>query len=808
MTLKNDNTPSTVPDRTSITFWLSAIATVSFIFITPFYKALFNGYSPQFELPISSAISVGSIILLIISILFIGKWSLHDQGDLLGLAVWLIPLSYYLSYLFAASPHLALIGVYIQSLYTIFFIAGLYLSRIKEGSSVIQESILYSGYLIMLFGIGNLFGNLYYKDAVMPSDGIRLTSVFQYANSYAAFLISVTICCLFKIVNSKKTQIVFFHSLVLTGTILSFFMTLSRGALVLFPAILLLSIIILPLARQLILIFYLFIGVASALIINGRITEIALEISKLVQAGTEKTVGFSSPFSIKGWLILTIASLVTALLITLFQKYVFSHLEEKLGNINKLRFAKLIIPFASVFLGLIITFLIFAETGIRSLLPTTLRDRIENINLTQHSVLERGTFYKDGYKLIKEHFFFGAGGGGWATLYEKYQNNPYTSRQAHSFFLQYWIEAGLIGLLLFLALVLFVFFKYLSSIFRDESENGYLFYIPSVTLLVHSSIDFDMSFLYLGCLLFLCLGGMASTTTLTPLLKQTGKQIGRSLGYIYPICLIISSVALFLASIITHKANSNYLIAIDKLQKQQPFQEVMDSLNQSIKLQSNNVDYLGTKANLLVQAYQQTHNKTFYEEFKKVILQAKQKEPNSRIIIESEFSMFQLNQQLTDSLYVLERALTNYPWDMSLYERSILFNNQLALKAKTSGDVESYKKYSTRSIQIYEQFKSKIAYLDTLPKEQFKGRDFFISKNVYLAVGQIYYLDNRYAEASDLLEKAATNINLDVPENRIIARWYISSLLKLNKNNESMYKELIEKDPNERQEISDLIKIN
>lgn len=60
--------------------------------------------------------------------------------------------------------------------------------------------------------------------------------------------------------------------------------------------------------------------------------------------------------------------------------------------------------------------------------------RLENINFQQHSVLERITFYKDAMKVVKDYPIIGTGGGGWSSLYEQYQNNPYISRQVHNFF--------------------------------------------------------------------------------------------------------------------------------------------------------------------------------------------------------------------------------------------------------------------------------------------------------------------------------------------------------------------------------------
>lgn len=53
-----------------------------------------------------------------------------------------------------------------------------------------------------------------YSDAVMTdANGLRLTSVFQYANSYAAFLIALLLCSIYLTVTSKNGYLHFFIAL-------------------------------------------------------------------------------------------------------------------------------------------------------------------------------------------------------------------------------------------------------------------------------------------------------------------------------------------------------------------------------------------------------------------------------------------------------------------------------------------------------------------------------------------------------------------------------------------------------------------
>jgi hypothetical protein len=184
----------TSDEHKSIIFWLIMAFVVLFMFIAPFYKGLFNGGSWTFEGPIYWSVMWSSIVLLLISIYFFKHWILEDTRDVLSILIWLIPLSYLISSWNAASYHSAINGVYIHVMYAVFFLIGLYFTRSKLGFSIVQYSIVGSGYMLVIYGFLNWFGNVEYKDAIL---GNRLSNVFQYPNTYAAYLIALLFATLF-----------------------------------------------------------------------------------------------------------------------------------------------------------------------------------------------------------------------------------------------------------------------------------------------------------------------------------------------------------------------------------------------------------------------------------------------------------------------------------------------------------------------------------------------------------------------------------------------------------------------------------
>ena len=71
----------------------------------------------------------------------------------------------------------------------------------------------------------------------------------------------------------------------------------------------------------------------------------------------------------------------------------------------------------------------------------------------------RLVYYTDALKIITSsplNFIFGVGGNGFRTLYETVQTTEYISLETHSLFMQIFVESGMLGLITFLAIVVYV----------------------------------------------------------------------------------------------------------------------------------------------------------------------------------------------------------------------------------------------------------------------------------------------------------------------------------------------------------------
>ncbi|MFD2880528.1 hypothetical protein ACFTAO_38665 [Paenibacillus rhizoplanae] len=150
----------------------------------------------EFEKPIYVAALLSGLLLLACAILYFKAFRLEGQRDLLTAAALLLPLTYALSLLGAASHYMAMNMLFTQFTYAAIFITSMYLLRQKRLNYTIQLGVLTIAYLIVGFGLLNwlgswkLAGSLVgwfsptvvggrYGDAVMTdSNGLRLTSIF------------------------------------------------------------------------------------------------------------------------------------------------------------------------------------------------------------------------------------------------------------------------------------------------------------------------------------------------------------------------------------------------------------------------------------------------------------------------------------------------------------------------------------------------------------------------------------------------------------------------------------------------------
>ncbi|WP_193726581.1 O-antigen ligase family protein [Paenibacillus guangzhouensis] len=790
--IKNTTSKISKHDQTSLIQWILMGVLALFLLWSPLWAALFNGQQITFERPLYEAMRWVAVIMLITGVYLFKNWRPGDIKDWYAILVFALPLTYLISLIPAASHYQALNMVYVYLIYAIIFVVGLYFTRNARDNSIIRNTLLVSTYFTVFFGLFHWFGNSKfiadvlgwliplksaagtYLDAVMTdSNGLRLTSFFQYANTYAAFLIAILFASAFLLVKSRKWYVSAIHAFMLVPIILSFFLTLSRAAYVILPVVFLIVILCLKPYRQIMYTVHMAIAFIASMAILNKVTTIGISVNEQ----------FNGSESLKGWMLTLGVSLAVAILATLSQQFVTPWLQQKLNQFGQRKASSLIMPAAAVILGVVMVF-VFIGTSAKNLLPENVKIRLENINFNQHSVLERGTFYKDAMKLVADYPVFGAGGGAWYSMYEKYQHNPYISRQAHSFFFQNIVEVGIVGFSVLVGLLILFFYTYLKNFVRSEEndrDSHFYYFIIAIALLIHSALDFDLSYVYVGVLLFLCLGAMLAnikSQESVKLKKLTG------LKWAYPSFISVLALVMFIFAQMSLSANASFMTSLTMVQQQtsNDYNQIVTPLNKALGLREN-PDYTQLKVQLLQSVYSQNQNQPFYDEAQSLLDKTLKKEPYNFGLISLQMKQYDLIGDKKKQLTLVEEQLKNFPWNMTLYENAIQLNI----------NSENY----DAALATYQKILDQKQVLASLPKEQSQGRAFDITPKTNLDIAKIYFTQANYEKASAFIKPLLTADYNDAV-NKDMARYYVISLQKQGTTDQAVYDALVATGVNEK----------
>jgi tetratricopeptide (TPR) repeat protein len=154
-------------------------------------------------------------------------------------------------------------------------------------------------------------------------------------------------------------------------------------------------------------------------------------------------------------------------------------------------------------------------------LPPALRQRLSSFSLSEQSAWGRLAWSRDALAIVKDYPILGLGGGGWASRYFQYQSYGYFTRQVHNDFAQIWVETGTVGLLALLAFLAGSAYA-LIRLVRGRGTNSHL---PTglagspgsaallaglggaaAMLALHSLMDFNLAIAAVGILLWAVLG--------------------------------------------------------------------------------------------------------------------------------------------------------------------------------------------------------------------------------------------------------------------------------------------------------------
>ena len=180
-------------------------------------------------------------------------------------------------------------------------------------------------------------------------------------------------------------------------------------------------------------------------------------------------------------------------------------------------------------------------------LPTKIVDKVRDIGLSTISITERFEYMKDSCKLIGKYGLLGIGADGWKDRQKEVQDYFNFANEIHSYPLEVFCEFGTVGFIGIAGIIVEVFILVFKLIKNKKRRNLRIGIVLAISiLLMHSFMDFELSFMYLLIILFSLL---ACTTEVNNEREYCKENKFKIITYIENlICIISMIVATYFAS--------------------------------------------------------------------------------------------------------------------------------------------------------------------------------------------------------------------------------------------------------------------
>lgn len=436
-----------------------------------FFQGLF--YAREYLLALAVLFPLGALLF----------W-LRGSGPRWGwehLGLWLLPLGYLLPFLTGpVTRGPALYGLLLVAAFPLAYRVGQWMRLGSRLGVLPLHGTFWALVLVCLAGAGAVTGYLHHPSYLT---GSMLDSTLQYHNAFAAVMGLGVLLGLGLLLGTRTP---WGQAAVLTGLVLvegGWMLSQSRGVFVLLPlALLVLGILLRPGERTRYLWGVLITWPASAL-------GIGLMHHMLNTGHPLRALLVFPAAAVAGGVLGAVALLLTG------------RAQRAMAWIGGgVLLLALVAGGAEAFLHRHHLLLILGH-----LLPSTLVQRVGRITLQSVNLQARFDLWRIALILIGKNPLLGYGAGAWQNLYHTYQSQYVIANLTHQFYLQTWIEGGILaigGLLLWLAGMVKCLIRDRQT--RSVTENGAL--VAAGLVLVHSAMDFDMSYASIAVLVFLLLG--------------------------------------------------------------------------------------------------------------------------------------------------------------------------------------------------------------------------------------------------------------------------------------------------------------
>ena len=435
--------------------------------------------------------------------------------------------------------------------------------------------------------------------------------------------------------------------------------------------------------------------------------------------------------------ILLSTGLILALKYILYRKGLKKRFFEKRGLQFVLPLCIIVFSIAT-FLDLMFKGLLFR------MLPGSLQERIDGINLKAATAKERMIFFQDAFQMSKDSPFIGFGGESWKTIYQKYQQTPHLSNKVHNGYLEWLLDTGWIGFILFIIVFGYLFYLVLRSYKnKQDSTVTAAVMVSLLTIASHSFIDFDLSYgtVWLMVMWLFVMGISEPTGSQNQFIKMTEATQKR----LVTVILCVFSIMVLTGLIFSYRFMQATQLFNEAVQTRNLPQKI-ERFEKAIAYHPSNVNYLMSSSDFYLNVMSQNGKLDFKDELETMAAAMVSLEPNNSTVLHKAALIYIRIGKTEEAMKLLEKGMSVDHYNTKLYEESMKLKLQMASEQSDQKDV-----WAKSVLKDYQQFNHWYhVFQEKQLSEAFNSRDFKLTPTMAYYAGVSYYLSGDYNQIIEL----------------------------------------------------------
>ncbi|KAF0196348.1 MAG: O-antigen polymerase [Bacillota bacterium] len=319
-------------------------------------------------------------------------------------------------------------------------------------------------------------------------------------------------------------------------------------------------------------------------------------------------------------------------------------------------------------------------------LPHSIAARLSQMSWRSLAADGRLVFIEDGLKAVRQKPVFGFGGGAWNAVYHGVQSYFYGSGRAHADWLDITLEVGIVGLLIYLAIVI----GSLMPFVRREQVNSKLgLGMASLAIFVHSFGEALLAFPSSYYFLTILLGVLSSRETerqIVFLPKIKGLKASTLVAIMLCACV---TVGFWLAEV--------ELQALFSEKKEMESVSALKSIDRVLLFNPYSFNAMMTKLDFLSQL---PNNRN---EYGAILKRAQYLEPHDPRVPNMLGWHYLLTAHFSDALVQFQRGKSLQPYNVQGYEMLAIAGARAAFSSAASGD-GAWQGFAETVIDVEQEF--------------------------------------------------------------------------------------------------------